>query len=270
LIPVKAARSPLRHTAPVYHAMKFSSISPATTVGEIVTAQPLLARLFERVGIDYCCGGKRTLAEACRTRGLDVATFATMLEAAARLPAEAPIVDAAAMSLTALADHIEATHHAYLREALPELAEKARRVAGKHGERDPRLVALRDTLEHLAVEMFEHMAKEEQRAFPLVRDLERAVVTQDSAGSLAALVREMESEHDAAGAAVARLRELTDGFRPDAGACNTHHALLAGLAHLEADLHQHVHKENNVLFPRALILEAQATAATGRSSLASH
>ncbi len=240
--------------------MTHTPISPDSTVGSIVAARPSLARLFERVGIDYCCGGGRTLAVVCAAKGLDPVTFAVTLEAAANLPSSASEIDAAAMSLTALADHIEATHHRYLKAELPALVEKADRVAKKHGWRDARLVPVAETMQALAAEMEQHMAKEEVVLFPLVRELEQTGVISGHCGSIANPIRQMEHEHDGAGAAVARLRELTDGFVPDADACNTHRAMLAGFAELEADLHQHVHKENNVLFPRALALEASAVA----------
>lgn len=240
--------------------MSASTISPSSQVGQIVAAQPLLARVFERVGIDYCCGGKRTLAQACAAKGLDPATVAVLLEAAAQISGPKPAVDAATMSLAALADHIEATHHAYLKEELPQLMEKADRVAYKHAWRDPRLPAVAATVHALASEMFSHMMKEEQILFPLVRELEKAGAVTHACGSVANPIRQMEQEHDSAGSALERLRELTDGFQPDAEACNTHRALLAALAQLESDLHEHVHKENNVLFPRAIALEAEAAA----------
>jgi regulator of cell morphogenesis and NO signaling len=240
--------------------MSTSLFSPETTLGAIVAAHPLLARVFERLGLDYCCGGKRPLAQACAAQGIDAATVALMLDAAAALPAAPPAVDAAGMSLGALADHIEATHHAYLRDELPALVEKADRVAHKHGERDPRLAEVATTMRGLAYEMFSHMMKEEQILFPLVRSMERDGVVGGHCGTIANPIRQMESEHDGAGAAVARMRDLTNAFTPDADACNTHRALLAGLARLELDLHEHVHKENNVLFPRALALEARMVA----------
>lgn len=240
--------------------MMDSLISASASVSSIVAAQPSLARLFEGVGIDYCCGGKRSLADACSAKGLDPATFVVLLKAMAKLPAGAPLVDANALTLTALADHIEQSHHRYLQAALPALVEKADRVATKHGWRDPRLVPVAETMRALAADMFLHMAKEEQILFPLVRELEKTGATSGHCGSIANPIRQMEHEHDGAGAAVARLRELTDGFTPNADACNTHRAMLAGFAALEADLHQHVHKENNVLFPRALALETQAVA----------
>ena len=240
--------------------MMDSLISASASVSSIVAAQPSLARLFEGVGIDYCCGGKRSLADACSAKGLDPATFVVLLKAMAKLPAGAPLVDANALTLTALADHIEQSHHRYMQAALPALVEKADRVATKHGWRDPRLVPVAETMRALAADMFLHMAKEEQILFPLVRELEKTGATSGHCGSIANPIRQMEHEHDGAGAAVARLRELTDGFTPNADACNTHRAMLAGFAALEADLHQHVHKENNVLFPRALALETQAVA----------
>jgi regulator of cell morphogenesis and NO signaling len=240
--------------------MSTCAISTTTFVGQIVAARPLLARVFERLGIDYCCGGKRTLAEACVAKGLDPATVAVLLDAAAQLAGPKPAVDAATMSLSSLADHIESTHHVYLKEELPQLVEKADRVARKHAWRDSRLPAVAATMRELAEEMFSHMAKEENILFPLVRELEQKGTVSHACGSLANPIRQMETEHDSAGGALARLRELTDGFTPDAESCNTHRAMLAGFAQLEGDLHDHVHKENNVLFPRALELEAQAVA----------
>lgn len=241
--------------------MNRSPFLPTQTVGHIVADRPGLATFFERAGLDYCCGGRRTLAQACVDKGLDVAAFLIRLELAAATPDLAPEVDAAGMSLTALADHIEQTHHRYLKEELATLGEMADRVARKHGWRDPRLAAVADTLRAFAEELCRHMAKEEQILFPLVRELEQSgTIAVRHGGSLANPIRQMEHAYDGAGAALVRLRELTDGFQPDAEACNTHRALLAGLARLEADMHRHVHKENNVLFPRALALEAAAVA----------
>jgi regulator of cell morphogenesis and NO signaling len=230
------------------------AITSETRIGELVAARPALARLFEGLKIDYCCGGKQTLAAACAARGLAVPTVVAMIEAAAAALAAAPAdVDAAAMSLTQLADHIEQSHHAYLKEELPRLVEMADRVAYKHAGRDPRLPDMAATVRQLADEMFCHMYKEEQVLFPLVRQIE-AGQRGGFAASIADPIRQMEAEHDDAGRATERLRELTDGFQPDAEACNTHRALLDGLARFEADLHRHVHKENNVMFPRALAL----------------
>ncbi len=234
-----------------------AALSPASTIGSLVAARPGLARFFEKLDIDYCCGGKQTLAAACAQRGLEVATTLARLESAGAALTAGPVeVDAAAMSLTELADHIQTTHHAYLKAELPRLVEMADRVAGKHGWRDARLGEIATAVRHVAEEMLSHMQKEEVVLFPLVRQIEAGVAVKFCGGDLSAPIRQMEAEHESAGQLTARLRELTDGFTPDAEACNTHRALLAGLAEFESDLHRHVHKENNVLFPRALAFAA--------------
>jgi len=230
-------------------------ITPETTLGALVATQPGLARTLERLGFDYCCGGKQALAAACTRRGLDVATTITLLEAAVSTQsAGTPEVDAATMGLVELADHIVATHHAYLKTELPRLVEMADRVGHKHGWRDARLPEMAATVRALAQEMLSHMQKEEFVLFPAVRDIEAGVAAGLGGGNLAAPIAQMEAEHEAAGNLTAKLRLLTDGFTPNAEACNTHRALLAGLAEFESDLHRHVHKENNILFPRALAL----------------
>lgn len=236
-----------------------TAISPETTIGELVAAKPALARLFENLGIDYCCGGKKTLAAACAAKGLEIATTIALLESAgAALSATTREVDAAAMSLTQLTDHIEATHHAYLKAELPRLIEMSERVATKHSWRDGRLLDVAGAVRSLAEEMISHMRKEEIILFPLVRQIERGAAGAPSSAQLAGPIRQMEAEHEGAGDLTARLRQLTDDFTPDHEACNTHRALLAGLAEFESDLHRHVHKENNVLFPRALALADSA------------
>jgi regulator of cell morphogenesis and NO signaling len=234
-------------------------ITPDTRIGELVAARPGLSRLFQELRIDYCCGGRQSLATASQRCGLAVTTVIAMIEAAVAALAAAPVeVDAAGMSLTQLADHIEQTHHAYLKDELPRLVEMAQRVAHKHGHRDTRLPEMAETVVTLAQEMFSHMHKEEQVLFPLVRQIDAGQLGQFAA-AIANPTRQMEAEHEDAGRAAERLRELTDGFTPDAEACNTHRALLDGLARFESDLHRHVHKENNVMFPRALALVSSVT-----------
>jgi regulator of cell morphogenesis and NO signaling len=226
-----------------------SAFTPESTVGELVAARPLLARVFEKLGIDYCCGGKQTLAAVCARRGLDLGTTLALLESTGAALAAGPAeVDAAAMGQVELANHIEAVHHAYLKAELPRLVEMADRVALKHGWRDSRLMEVRLAVRDLAEEMISHMQKEELVLFPLVRQ----IASDGRSVDLAAPIAQMEAEHETAGGLTGRLRLLTDGFTPGADACNTHRALLAGLEEFEADLHQHVHKENNILFPRAL------------------
>jgi regulator of cell morphogenesis and NO signaling len=231
----------------------FQPITTQTTVGEIVAARPALARVFEKLGIDYCCGGKVPLSVVCQRKGLDPQTVAVMIEAAVTGTAnEAAGEDPGAMTLTQLADHIEQTHHTYLKAELPRLVEMAERVARKHAWRDVRLPEVYESVVALAEEMLSHMQKEEVVLFPLVRQIDAGAAGGFHCGSVANPIRVMEAEHESAGRVTARLRELTDGFTPNAECCNTHRALLAGLAEFESDLHRHVHKENNILFPRTI------------------
>lgn len=229
------------------------------TVGEIVAQRPALSRVFENERIDYCCGGKKTLEEACANAGIDPRQLLAKLEESAASGDEgAPIVDARTLSLTHLADHIEQTHHAYLREELPRLEGLTAKVASVHGGDDPRLLEVKEVFQAVADELTGHMMKEEQVLFPMIRQLEESErAPAFHCGSLANPIRQMESEHDEAGSGLERMRDLTDGFTPPDWACNTYRAMIEGLVSLELDLHQHIHKENNVLFPRALEMETE-------------
>jgi regulator of cell morphogenesis and NO signaling len=227
------------------------------TVGAIVASRPALSRVFENAGIDYCCGGKKTLGQACQENGLDVKSLIAKLEQCGS-ECEESLVDAASMSFSELANHIEQTHHAYLKSELPRLLTLADKVASAHGSKDPRLNAVKETLLAFAHELWNHLMKEEQILFPFVRRLESSELPVDfHCGTIRNPIRQMEHEHQDAGAALTRLRELTDNYTAPEWACNTYRALLDALAHLERDMHQHIHKEDNVLFPRAIAREAQ-------------
>lgn len=231
------------------------------TVGELVAHRPSLSRVFEEAGIDYCCGGKKTLDQVCHEKGLDSNGLLTLLEESAMAPTGKSVVDPAAMSLTELADHIEQTHHAYLRSEFPRLDMLTKKVAAVHGDRNSSLRDIRETFIALSAELSSHMMKEERILFPMVRELDSAETTPAfHCGSLANPIQQMESEHTNAGSALETLRELTDGFTPPDWACNTYRAMFDALEHLELDLHVHIHKENNVLFPRALEMEREKRA----------
>jgi regulator of cell morphogenesis and NO signaling len=207
--------------------------------------------------VDYCCGGKKTLAEACHQRGIDPQAFLTQLEDYATTET-APEVNLAALSLTELADHIERIHHAYLHTELPRLEKMVTKVAAVHGEKEPRLMQIKDIFLALSAELATHLMKEEQMLFPMIRQLEASdTLPTFHCGTIANPVRRMEFEHDEAGEALRELRQLTDDYTPPAWACNTYRALLDALATFEQDMHQHIHKENNVLFPRAMEMERQ-------------
>lgn len=245
------------HTGP-------APLAPETTVGALVTVRPARSRVFEKLGIDFCCGGKIPLADACAKKNLDVRNVINLIRDAdaARDLADASFVDANLMSLSQLADHIEQTHHAYLREELPRLDAMTAKVAAVHGDKEPRLLEVRNAFVALKNELLTHMMKEEQILFPVCRRFEAANNSVAShCGSIANPIRQMEAEHDNAGNALAIMNQATDGYLPPAWACNTYRAMLDGLAVLERDMHQHVHKENNILFPKAIARETELLAA---------
>jgi regulator of cell morphogenesis and NO signaling len=247
-----------------------TTLTPEMPVGRLVAEDPRRARLFERLGIDYCCGGRAPLDRACREKGLDVAAVLGQLaagedEAESRHDEHGPSEGAAA-TMGELIDHIVTIHHSYLYRELPRLADLAGRVIDAHGDRHPELWELRDVFESLRDGLRFHMLKEEKILFPSIARLAVAMeVPEFYSGGVGNPILVMEREHDDAGAALARLRALTDGYTPPADACPTYRALLDGLAGLEADLHVHIHEENNILFPRARAAEGALQAAAAES-----
>ncbi|HTL73276.1 MAG TPA: iron-sulfur cluster repair di-iron protein [bacterium] len=229
-----------------------NTITAETTVGEIVRAVPSRSRIFENLDIDYCCGGKKPLAEVCRTKNLDPATVIAML-AALDTPQETASANPDTMPLGELCDHIEMFHHGYLSEELPRLQFMTRKVTAVHGDREPRLVEVWRVFESFNAEMTAHTKEEDEIIFPAIRQLTSANGDKPAAAAkLKDAFAKLESEHDRAGAALVQLKVLTDGYQAPSWACNTFRALYDGLAKLEKNTHQHVHKENNVLFPKAL------------------
>jgi regulator of cell morphogenesis and NO signaling len=234
-----------------------NAIDVNATLAALVTAQPTLAAALDRVGLDYCCGGRRTLADAVHVAGLDLDTVVESLTNLTNVDPAVDAVDWTAMTTSALVDHLEATHHAYLREALPRATALADKVASVHAERHPELNVVARLVTELRAELEPHLVKEEQILFPMIRELSAATQTpQFHCGTLANPIRVMEIEHDHAGALLAQLRATTASYTvPDDG-CASYHALYVTLTELEADTHLHVHKENNVLFPAVLAAEA--------------
>ncbi|HEY3267007.1 MAG TPA: iron-sulfur cluster repair di-iron protein [Armatimonadota bacterium] len=229
-----------------------------TTVREIVVERPGRARVLEGFGLDYCCGGGKALGDACGAKGLEVdAVVQALLESdAAPQPAERNWAEA---SLPELIDEIMTSHHAYLREAMPRISDFLTKVAGKHGERRPELVQTREAFQGFRQEMEAHLSKEERILFPLVRAMDAKQPTQGFPASVAGPIQCMEAEHEDAGAALELFRRLLNDFVPPDDACGTYRVMLEEMAALEANTHQHVHKENNILFPRAIELERANT-----------
>jgi regulator of cell morphogenesis and NO signaling len=227
------------------------------TVGELVVERPSRARVFEKLGIDYCCGGKKPLGSAIRERGLDAGEVLAELEKEQRAAAEPAERNWATASMTDLCDHIESTHHAYLKQELPRLEFLTAKIASRHGEHRPALLEVHSVFRLLKEELESHMMKEERILFPLCRRLDTADVLPPShCGSVGNPIAVMVREHEDAGDALSRIRELTEGYSLPADACNTYRATFDSLRQLERDMHQHVHKENNILFPKAVRAEA--------------
>lgn len=233
-----------------------SELDGQTTVGTLVRENPNRARVFESMNIDYCCGGKVSLEQACAKKGVDTAVVLQRIKACDADNQPQELIDADTMTLTQLASHIEATHHAYLKEELPRLDVMTEKVSRVHGNKEPRLLKVREAFVALKAELEPHMMKEERILFPIVRQIEQSETPVEfHCGSVANPVRQMEHEHEQAGELLKTLRDATDNFTPPQWACNTYRAMLDSLKRLEADMHQHVHKENNVLFPKAMELE---------------
>ena len=234
-----------------------STIDTSTGLGALVTAHPELARELERRGLDYCCGGARSLGEACRALDLDPEVTAQELSMAL-VPGAEPD-DWAGMGPVELVDHLEATHHRYLWAELPRLTDLVAKIESVHGERHGELHDVAACFGEIRSDLEPHLLKEERVLFPAIRELAETgrVGSVPLDGPISVMLR----EHDRVGDLLARLRDLTDGYRvPDDG-CGSYRACYEALAELEADLHLHIHKENNVLFPAVAQLEAERSVA---------
>ncbi len=223
------------------------SISISTSVAQLVRDRPGRAQVFERLGIDYCCGGDHTLAEACRKQDLDSTTVAKMLDATVEADPSTPTTDWTAAPIGDLIDHIVDTHHAYLRRELPRLESLLMKVTEAHGAEVAWLNPTLEVFQTLKPDLETHMISEEERVFPSIRALaENGSDALDEDG-----IEAMIKEHDDSGSALERLRDLTNDYTPPDDACPKFRSAMDQLRTFEKDMHQHIHKENNILFPRA-------------------
>jgi regulator of cell morphogenesis and NO signaling len=234
--------------------------TPQTTVRDIALEQPASIRIFERFGIDYCCGGRKPLAQACQERSIEPEIVLDAIEKEAAAGSGAPTRDWTQAPLATICAHIVETHHAYVRAELPRLELLAQKVVSRHAETHPELEQIQQLILSLGPDLLQHLSKEEMVLFPYVTNLERNLATCGPRplgcfGAVRNPIRVMIAEHDAAGDALARIRVLSGGFTPPEGACPTYRGFYQALADFEKDLHQHVHLENNILFPRAIELD---------------
>jgi regulator of cell morphogenesis and NO signaling len=249
-------------------------VTTGKTVRELVLELPRATRVFERLGIDYCCHGERLLEEACALAHVDLGDVERHLAEAAASAEQhpaGPSADDAAWQrapLFGLIAHIIQKHHYFVRRELRRIEPLLARVIASHGEQHPELQEVQRQFRALGDELVQHMMREEQILFPYLTHLEESEARRQSMaaphfGTVENPVRMMMHEHESAGAVLRSMREKTGNYRLPNGACAGYETLFSALQDFEQDLHQHIHLENNILFPRALDLEAKMRARGG-------
>ena len=233
-------------------------VDPADrSLAEYVQTDSRAARVFERFELDFCCNGRRTVREAALAQRVPLDEVVQALTDLGE-PAAGETAQAEWNDLGALARHIVERHHAYVRSAVPAIGAWLDRLVDRHGDRHPELDAMRRVFGDVAAELMSHMVKEEQVLFPYIEDLASAVPSRRMSGGRGTVldpIRVMEAEHALVGGLTAELRRLSGGFVPPTDGCTTYRLCFAELAQFERDLHQHIHLENNILFPGAIELE---------------
>ncbi|MBI2271210.1 MAG: iron-sulfur cluster repair di-iron protein [Bacteroidetes bacterium] len=229
------------------------------TIGDIVSKDFRKAEVFKKFGLDFCCGGKKTLAKACREKGIDVVQVEKELKAVEEKTAS-PSQDFNTWDLGFLADYIVNTHHKYVLQAMPVIFEYTQKVAKVHGERHPEAIEIANLFLKVVDELNRHMMKEENVLFPYIKILTSTKkdlknLEPSPFGTIENPVRMMEMEHEQVGDLVESINKLSNGYTPPTDACTTFRLSYAKLKEFEDDLHQHIHLENNILFPKAIALE---------------
>lgn len=232
--------------------------NPGTSVRDLVLEKPAAARAFETLGIDYCCGGDQTLAQACSAAGRSVEEVSAAFQRLDVAPSER---DWRSASLTELAQHIVDKHHTFTQAEIVRIRGLIAKVVSVHGKNHPELDNLRLVFEELAAELTAHMAKEEEMLFPYIAEMEDAArfrrrPPSPMFGTVQNPVAAMIMEHEAAGQALDKMREITKSYTLPPDGCASYRALYQALPDFAADLHQHIHLENNILFLRSVELES--------------
>lgn len=231
------------------------------TLADLAATSLNAIRILEKYGLDYCCGGKQEFEQACLNKGLEPLAIMREIESAGATGAATR--DWQAAPLGELVDHIVSTHHEYLKMDLPALSNRLEKVVSVHGARDPEVLPrLAQVFTALRSELEAHLYREEMILFPVIRqyglaELQGRPMPRVPFGSIANPIAMMEREHEGAGDALGEIQKLTGDFQLPPYACSTVRALFAGLQVLQADLHVHIHLENNILFPRAIALESR-------------
>jgi len=233
------------------------TFDPQTRIGDIVLDFPATMRAFEALNVDYCCGGHRSLADACAHAGKDLPeVLARLAEVEASAPASSDPGNWQSAPLAELIAHIEATHHAFTRSELARVAPLMEKVLQVHGEHHPELARIAQCFAAMDSELAPHLDKEEQILFPFVRNLEAGKRSPDCCfGTVQNPIRAMQNEHEQVGDILRELRDLTHDYTAPEDACGSYRSLYLGLRNLEEDLHLHIYLESHILFPRAIALE---------------
>lgn len=227
-----------------------------TSVGEIVKLDFRAADVFSSYGIDFCCGGKISVAEACANAKTDESIVISALENLKNQSGSA-VHDFDSWNIGFLADYIQNTHHQYVKKAIPQILPLAQKVADVHGDHHSEVIRINELFQDLAEELLAHLQKEEMILFPYIKKL----VADESAGkctdpgcfgSIGSPISVMEAEHENAGLILKEMYRISDGYSAPEDACNTFRVLYGKLKEFEDDLHRHIHLENNILFPKAI------------------
>ena len=231
------------------------------TLGQIAAKDLRKAQVFKKYGLDFCCGGKKTVKQACAEKGLDVTKVEQELQQADKLPASRPI-PYGDWSLDFLADYIVNTHHSYVIQSLPDIVAYSKKVAGVHGDRHPELLRINQLVGEIDAELRGHLVKEEKILFPYIKALVTSKGNDQPLqaahfGSVQSPINVMEMEHELVGKNLDEIRKLTNNYLLPGDACASYSLLYRILDEFEEDLHLHIHLENNILFPKALEIEKQ-------------
>jgi len=232
------------------------------SIGEMVAEDYRKAEVFSKFGIDFCCGGKDTLKETCSRKGIDVYKVEQALKELDDNAFQSDTPDYNSWDLDFMVDYIVNTHHTYVTRALSQLDEMSAKVAKVHGEHHPEVIKIASLYNGIAEELRMHMQKEENILFPYIKQMATAKRNNESIqpppfGTIENPIKMMEMEHESAGGNMQSINELSNGFNPPEGACNTYQVLYAKLQEFENDLHRHIHLENHILFPKSIALESE-------------
>lgn len=231
-----------------------AELTPQTPVYRFVEEGAHRADLLEELGLDFCCGGQKPLEDACREKGLDVQEVFTRLMAApaGQAPTDTP-EDFQNSTPSEMVDHIEKTHHVYLKAAMPHIQQLIEKVVAAHGQNHPELKEVEALFQELVDDLGPHMMKEERVLFPMIRKLDANLETGEfHCGSIRNPIRVMLMEHDRAGILLEKIKTATGNFNPPEDACGSYRLLMKELKQFALDTHLHIHKENNLLFPAVL------------------